>query len=151
MMSRSGSWSPVGPAGRGRRGDVRRSRGDVRRSRVARILARLATPGLVGGRAVATDRRGPGSTVLSGGRSGAQRGGGRGRLMDGGTDTGGAAEGTMVELAEIMTADVFTVAPDTPVVAVAVGGAMGKRRLGSAVRLEGEKVGGNFPGGDVFA
>src|SRR5918995_6186737 len=99
MMSRSGSWSPVGPAGRGRRGDVRRSRGDVRRSRVARILARLATPGLVGGRAVATDRRGPGWTVLSGGRSGAQRGGGRGRLMDGGTDTGGAAEGTMVELA----------------------------------------------------
>jgi hypothetical protein len=57
--------------------------------------------------------------------------------MDGGTDTGGAAEGTMVELAEIMTADVFTVAPDTPVVAVAVAAAMVKRRLGSAVVMQG--------------
>src|ERR687898_1057797 len=157
MMSRSGSWSPVGPAGRGRRGDVRRSRGDVRRSRgdvrrsrVARILARLATPELVDGRAVATDRRRPGWTVLSGGRSGAQRGGGRGRLMDGGTDTGGAAEGTMVELAEIMTADVFTVAPDTPVVAVAVAAAMVKRRLGSAVVMQGQMLVGIFTERDVL-
>ena len=66
--------------------------------------------------------------------------------MDGGTDTGGAAEGTMVELAEIMTADVFTVAPDTPVVAVAVAAAMVKRRLGSAVVMQGADVGGNLHG-----
>jgi CBS domain-containing protein len=68
--------------------------------------------------------------------------------MDGGTDTGGAAEGTIVELAEIMTADVFTVAPDTPVVAVAA--AMVKRRLGSAVVMQGQMLVGIFTERDVL-
>jgi predicted transcriptional regulator len=42
----------------------------------------------------------------------------------------------MVELAEIMTADVFTVAPDSPVAQAAA--AMVKGRFGSAVVMQGQ-------------
>ncbi len=63
------------------------------------------------------------------------------KAADGRRDRHGwrVAEGTMVKLAEIMTADVFTVAPDAPVAAVAA--AMVKRRLGSAVVMQGQMVG----------
>jgi hypothetical protein len=54
----------------------------------------------------------------------------------------------MVELAEIMTADVFTVAPDTPVAAVAA--AMVKRRLGSAIVMQGQMSVGIFMERDVL-
>jgi len=54
----------------------------------------------------------------------------------------------MVELAEIMTADVFTVAPDTPVAAVAA--AMVKRRLGSSVVRQGQMLVGIFTERDVL-
>jgi len=54
----------------------------------------------------------------------------------------------MVELAEIMTADVFTVAPDTPVAAVAA--AMVKRRLGSAIVMQGQMLVGIFTERDVL-
>jgi CBS domain-containing protein len=54
----------------------------------------------------------------------------------------------MVELAEIMTADVFTVAPDTPVAAVAA--AMVKRRLGSAIVMQGQVLVGIFTERDVL-
>jgi CBS domain-containing protein len=55
----------------------------------------------------------------------------------------------MVRLAQIMTADVFTVAPDSPVAEAAA--AMVKRRFGSAVVMQGQigvfvvKV--RYPGG----
>ena len=42
----------------------------------------------------------------------------------------------MVRLAQIMTADVFTVAPDSPVAEAAA--AMVKRRFGSAVVMQGQ-------------
>jgi CBS domain-containing protein len=54
----------------------------------------------------------------------------------------------MVELAEIMTADVFTVAPHTPVAAVAA--AMVKRRLGSAIVMQEQMLVGIFTERDVL-
>ena len=44
----------------------------------------------------------------------------------------------MIQLAQIMTADVFTVTPDTPVAVAAA--AMVKGRFGSAVVMEGQTL-----------
>jgi CBS domain-containing protein len=49
----------------------------------------------------------------------------------------------LVELAEIMTADVFTVAPDSAVAEAAA--AMAKGRFGSAVVMQGQVLGGSSP------
>jgi CBS domain-containing protein len=54
----------------------------------------------------------------------------------------------MVTLAEIMTADVLTVAPDSPVAAVAA--AMVKGRIGSAVVMQGQMLVGIFTERDVL-
>ena len=54
----------------------------------------------------------------------------------------------MVDLAEIMTADVFTVAPDKPVAATAQ--AMVEGRVGSAVVMEGRMLVGIFTERDVL-
>ncbi|MGH2394540.1 MAG: CBS domain-containing protein, partial [Candidatus Limnocylindria bacterium] len=54
----------------------------------------------------------------------------------------------MVELAEIMTADVFTVAPDSPVAQAAA--AMVKGRFGSAVVMQGQILVGIFTERDVL-
>jgi CBS domain-containing protein len=54
----------------------------------------------------------------------------------------------MVRLAQIMTADVFTVAPDSPVAEAAA--AMVKRRLGSAVVMQGQILVGIFSERDVL-
>lgn len=54
----------------------------------------------------------------------------------------------MVELAEIMTADVFTVAPDSPVTEAAA--AMVKGRIGSAVVMQGQMLVGIFTERDVL-
>jgi CBS domain-containing protein len=53
----------------------------------------------------------------------------------------------MVRLAQIMTADVFTVAPDSPVAEAA---AMVKRRFGSAVVMYGQSLVGIFSERDVL-
>src|SRR4029450_13775261 len=100
--------------------------------------------GFVGGDLVATAQRGPGRTILGRGRSGARRGGWRGWLRDGGAETGCASRrALLVELAEIMTADVFTVAPDSAVAEAAA--AMAKGRFGSAVALQGQVLGRSSP------
>ena len=54
----------------------------------------------------------------------------------------------MVDLAEIMTADVFTVAPETPVVEAAQ--AMVQGRFGSAVVMQGRMLVGIFTERDVL-
>jgi predicted transcriptional regulator len=54
----------------------------------------------------------------------------------------------MVRLAQIMTADVFTVAPDSPVAEAAA--AMVKRRFGSAVVMQGQILVGIFSERDVL-
>jgi CBS domain-containing protein len=54
----------------------------------------------------------------------------------------------MVELAEIMTADVFTVAPDSPVAEAAA--AMAKGHFGSAVVMQGQILVGIFTERDVL-
>lgn len=54
----------------------------------------------------------------------------------------------MVQLAQIMTADVFTVAPDTPVAEAAA--AMVKRRFGSAVVMQDRILVGIFSERDVL-
>lgn len=54
----------------------------------------------------------------------------------------------MVDLAEIMTADVFTVAPESPVAAAAQ--AMVQGRLGSAVVMQGRMLIGIFTERDVL-
>jgi CBS domain-containing protein len=54
----------------------------------------------------------------------------------------------MVQLAEIMTADVFTVSPDSPVAEAAA--AMVKGRFGSAVVMEGQTLVGIFSERDVL-
>lgn len=54
----------------------------------------------------------------------------------------------MVQLAEIMTAEVFTVSPDSPVAEAAA--AMVKGRFGSAVVMEGQTLAGIFSERDVL-
>jgi CBS domain-containing protein len=54
----------------------------------------------------------------------------------------------VVQLAEIMTADVFTVSPDSPVAEAAA--AMVKGRFGSAVVMEGQTLVGIFSERDVL-